>query len=167
MTPLTFADATEADLVELQQLHAAATTALTARFGEGPWSKDVFGRTLGITPARNQLRVGRCNGRIVTSLRLQTKKPWVIDVTYFTSVARPLYLTGMAVHPDSQRRGLGRLALEDAHAVAAAWPADAIRLDVYDAPAGAGPFYAKCGYAERGRVTYRGIPHIYDECLLR
>jgi GNAT superfamily N-acetyltransferase len=103
----------------------------------------------------------------VTSLRLQTKKPWAIDATYFTRVARPLYLTGMAVHPESQRRGAGRLALEDAHAVAGAWPADAIRLDAYDAAAGGGPFYAKCGYAERGRVTYRGTPHIYYEYLLR
>jgi GNAT superfamily N-acetyltransferase len=164
---VTFADATEADLVELQQLHAAAIAALNARFGEGPWSKDVFGRTLGTMPGRDRLRVGRCNGRIVTSLRLQTKKPWAIDAAYFTRVRRPLYLTGMAVHPDSQRHGKGRQALEDAHAIADAWPADAIRLDAYDAPAGGGAFYAKCGYVERGRVTYRGTPHIYYECLLR
>ena len=46
------------------------------------------------------------------------------------------------------------------------WPAQAIRLDAFDAEAGAGLFYAKCGYAERGRVTYRNVPLIYYERLL-
>ena len=50
--------------------------------------------------------------------------------------------------------------------VAAAWPADAIRLDAYDHAAGAGPFYAKCGFRERGRVVYRGNPLAYYELLL-
>ena len=47
-----------------------------------------------------------------------------------------------------------------------AWPADAIRLDAYDAPAGAGDFYAKCGFREVGRATYRGVPLVYFELLL-
>lgn len=51
--------------------------------------------------------------------------------------------------------------------VAAAWPADAIRLDAYDAEAGAGAFYEKCGYRQRGRVVYRGDPLVYYELLLR
>jgi hypothetical protein len=51
-------------------------------------------------------------------------------------------------------------------AIARAWPADAVRLDAYDAPAGAGGFYARCGYRERGRVTYRGVPLIYFEHVL-
>jgi predicted N-acetyltransferase YhbS len=81
-------------------------------------------------------------------------------------VKRPLYLTGMAVAVAQQGQGLGRLALEDAVAVAREWPADAIRLDSYDADAGAGPFYAKCGFVERGRVLYRGDPLVYHELLL-
>jgi hypothetical protein len=50
--------------------------------------------------------------------------------------------------------------------IARDWPADAIRLDAYDAPAGAGGFYATCGYTEVGRVRYRGTPLIYYELLL-
>ncbi len=65
-----------------------------------------------------------------------------------------------------QGRGLGRLALADARDVAATWPADAIRLDAYDTEAGAGPFYTKCGFAERGRVVYKGTPLIYYELLI-
>ena len=72
----------------------------------------------------------------------------------------------MAVDPAVQRRGIGRQLLEAAASVARAWPADAIRLDTYDADAGAGPFYVKCGYREVGRASYRGTPHIYFELLL-
>jgi hypothetical protein len=50
--------------------------------------------------------------------------------------------------------------------VARAWPSDALRLDAYDHAAGAGPFYATCGFREVGRVTYRGVPLIYFELLL-
>lgn len=78
-----------------------------------------------------------------------------------------LYLTGMAVSVAHQRRGLGRAALDDARGVAAAWPADAIRLDAYDAPAGAGEFYERCGYEARARVAYRDVPLIYYELVLR
>ena len=101
------------------------------------------------------------------SLRLATKKPWAIDVAYFTPVKRPLYLTGMTVAVTHQGRGLGRLALDDARTVAESWPADAIRLDAYDHPAGAGDFYLRCGYEERGRVVYKGDPLAYYELVLR
>ena len=72
----------------------------------------------------------------------------------------------MAVAPVLQRQGTGRRILEQAKAVAAAWPAEAIRLDAYDAAAGAAPFYSKCGFREVGRVTYRGVPLVYFELLL-
>ena len=112
------------------------------------------------------MRVGRDGKRILTVLRLATKKPWAIDVSYFTPVTHPLYLTGMAVSVAHQGQGLGRLALEDACEVAVAWPADALRLDAYDAEAGAGPFYATCGFRERGRVVYKGDALRYYELLL-
>jgi GNAT superfamily N-acetyltransferase len=72
----------------------------------------------------------------------------------------------MAVAPAVQRMGVGRALLEQAAAVAREWPGDAIRLDAYDAAAGAGGFYASCGYREVGRVTYRTVPLIYYERLL-
>lgn len=110
--------------------------------------------------------VARSGGRIVGTLRLATKKPWAIDRKYFTQVRRPVYLTDMAVDPAVQRTGIGRQLLEYAASVTRSWPADAIRLDSYDANAGAGPFYAKCGLREVGRVTYRGTPLIYFEMVL-
>ena len=72
----------------------------------------------------------------------------------------------MAVAPDRQREGVGRRLLEYAAGVAHSWPGDAIRLDAYDSPAGGGGFYARCGYREVGRVTYRGTPLVYFELVL-
>lgn len=147
-------------------LQNAAAGALTARHGPGPWSSLVKERDAELALRHARLRVGRDGGRIVTVLRLATKKPWAIDVSYFTPVRRSLYLTSMAVAVEHQRQGWGRLALEDACQVAEAWPADAIRLDAYDAAAGAGGFYGSCGFTERGRVAYKGNSLVYYERLL-
>jgi hypothetical protein len=49
--------------------------------------------------------------------------------------------------------------MAQARTIAERWPAQAIRLDAYDAAAGAGGFYATCGYRETGRV--RGTPLVY------
>ena len=44
---------------------------------------------------------------------------------------------------------------------------DVIRLDAYEGPVGAGGFYARCGFREVARVTYRKTPLIYYELLLQ
>jgi len=110
--------------------------------------------------------VAREGEKIVATLRLATKKPWAIDKSYFTKCRKPLYLLAMAVTPSRQRQGLGRLCMEEAAELARALKADAIRLDAYDAPAGAGGFYARCGCTEMGRVIYRNAPLIYYEMLI-
>lgn len=163
---LTFRDATPKDAPVIAALHNAAAGALTARFGEGHWSSLVMERATTAAQRHARVRVGKAGKRILTILRLATKKPWAIDVSYFTPVKRPLYLSGMTVAVTHQGQGLGRLALEDAIDVARDWPADAIRLDAYDAAAGAGAFYAKCGFVEKGKVVYKGDPLAYYELLL-
>jgi len=81
----------------------------------------------------------------------------------------------MAIHPTHQRQTIGRLLLDEAEALARvpasrSWelanPADAIRLDAFDSPAGAGPFYVKCAYREVAHVSYRNNPLIYFERVL-
>ena len=166
MTRLTFRDAKLEDVRVIAALQNATAGALTARFGEGAWSGYVSERGAELSLRHARVRIGRSGKRILTVLRLATKKPWAIDVSYFTPVKRALYLTGMAVSVAHQRQGLGRKSLEDAIAVARDWPADAIRLDAFDADAGAGDFYARCGFEERGRVTYRKTPLLYYELLV-
>jgi GNAT superfamily N-acetyltransferase len=165
-TQLRFRDATLNDIAVIAALQNAAAGALTARFGAGHWSSLSTERGAALGQRHGRVRVGRSGRQILTVTRLATKKPWAIDVSYFTPVKRPLYLTGLAVSVAHQGQGLGRIAMDDASAVARAWPADAIRLDAYDSPAGAGDFYVKCGFKERGRTVYRGDPLVYYELLL-
>ena len=164
---LTFNDASADDVEAIVALQNSVAENLTKRHGKGHWSSASTAKGVAHSLKHARIRVGRSGGRVATVLRLAKKKPWAIDVLYFTPARIPLYLTGMAVTVEHQRRGLGRMALEDAHAVAVQWPADAIRLDAYDAEAGAGGFYVRCGYAERGRVVYRNAPLLYFELLLR
>jgi GNAT superfamily N-acetyltransferase len=103
---------------------------------------------------------------VVATFRLSTRKPWAIDRSYFTASDHPLYLTDMSVRPDYQRRGVGRQCVDEIIRIARAWPADAIRLDAYDAEAGAGGFYARCGFRHVGNAVYRGVPLVYYEMLL-
>jgi GNAT superfamily N-acetyltransferase len=167
---LNFAVATNSDAAELAALHSAAAEDLTRRFGEGFWSSAPSERAVLNhlrKPKFSRILIARSDRqRIVATLRLATKKPWAIDTAYFTKVMRPLYLTGMAVQPEFQRQGMGRRLLKEAEAAARAWPADAIRLDAFDADAGAGAFYAKCGFREVARVTYKRDPLIYFEMIL-
>jgi len=166
---LVFTSATSSDASALAALHSVVAEELTRQFGRGHWSSAPTERSVLSElrkPQFSRILVARSNGRVVGTLRLATKKPWAIDTAYFTAARRPLYLTGMAVHPDLQRKGVGRSLLKEAEALARAWPADAIRLDAFDAAAGAGAFYAKCGFREAARRTYKQDPLVYFELLL-
>lgn len=157
----------EDELDDIAELRNATADALTAAHGSGPWSGHCTSRGVRADLRDAMLLAGSASDRLLVTLRLATRKPWAIDRTYFTLVKRPLYLTSMAVAPDVQRRGLGRQALERARQLATEWPADAIWLDAFDHPAaGAGGFYARCGYREVGRITYRGAPLVYFELPL-
>ena len=167
---LSFSIARIPDAAALAALHAAVAGDLTRKFGAGMWSSAPSARALLADlrrPKFSRTLIARSGGRsIVACLRLATKKPWAIDTSYFTPANRPLYLTGMAVHPDLQRKGVGRVLMKKAEEQARAWPADAIRLDSFDAAAGAGAFYTRCGYREVARVVYKKDPLVYFELQL-
>jgi len=163
---LAFAAAAEADVDEIVSLRLAAGEHLTATYGRGHWSSGLTARGVLLGIRTSRVLVARRGRKLVGTLRLATKKPWAIDTATFAPADRPLYLLDMAVAPEAQRQGVGRALLAHAAVVAREWPADAIRLDAYDAPAGAGGFYAACGYHEVGRATYRGVALLYYELLL-
>ena len=163
---LAVSTATVEDAAAIAAVRNAAAMELTRCFGSGHWSgltaePDVV---RGINSSR--VLVARDAGTVVGTLRLATRRPWAIDTRFFTASKLPLYLVDMAVLPESQRRGIGRQLLEAATAAAQGWQKDAIRLDAYDHPAGAGQFYENCGFREMGRVSYGGVPLIYYQLLL-
>jgi GNAT superfamily N-acetyltransferase len=158
---LATADSAEA----IAELLTSAALTLTVQYGKGHWSNASTARGVLHTMRTSRVYVAEEDGRAVATLTLTTKKPWAIDTSYFAARPRPLYLMSMAVAPAQQGRGIGRECVEQAKALCRAWPADAIRLDAYDATAGAGAFYRKCGFREVGRVIYRKVPLIYFEWI--
>ena len=158
--------ATLHDAPEIAALRNAVAERLTRDYGKGHWSSAVSERGVLHALSISRVFVMRRRGRVIATLRLATKKPWAIDVSYFTTCERPIYLSDMAVDPTLQRQGIGRRCMEQALDVVRAWPGCAIRLDAYDAAAGAGAFYEKCGFREVGRVSYRGNPLVYFEKLI-
>jgi GNAT superfamily N-acetyltransferase len=158
--------ASAGDAEAIASLQTRVAEELTRLHGIGHWSAPVPAYSVARAIGSSAVLVAREGPAIVGTVRLVARKPWAIDPVYFAQVARPLYLLSMAVEPARQRAGIGRQLLEAARAAAQEWPADTIRLDAYDHPAGAGPFYVKCGYREVGRVTYRRVPLIYYELML-
>jgi GNAT superfamily N-acetyltransferase len=163
---LTWSPATAADAPAITALRNATAADLTARHGEGWWTTASTEKGVLFNLRNVHVFVAREHGGIVATLCLAAKKPWAIDRSFFSPVARPLYLTSMAVAPERQRQGIGRACLAHAAETARRWPANAIFFDSYDHPAGAGEFYRKCGFRETGRATYRNVPLIYFELLV-
>jgi len=166
LTGLVFGEAGEEDAPAVTAVLGAAADHLTRLHGPGRWSWVAKERGVLAGIKTSRVLVLRERRKIVATLRLTTRRPWAIRPEPFTKVKRPIYLVDMAVMPDLQRRGAGRLLLEHADAVARARPADAIRLDAYDAVAGAAGFYARCGYREVAHTSYRGVGLVYFEKLL-
>jgi len=162
---LRFSTATRADAAAIADLRAAAAEQLTREFGHGHWSSITNEAAVLRDLKASTVLVARDRGKIIATLTLKMKKPWSIDVSYFTACKQPLYLINMAVHPRRQRRGIGRALMTEALRVARELSANAIRLDAYDADAGAGGFYRRCGYRQAGKKTYRGVPLVYFECM--
>jgi predicted N-acetyltransferase YhbS len=157
--------ATPPDAAAIAQVRVAAADRLTRDFGDGHWSSHTNEAAVARDIKSSLVLIAHDGGAIVGTLTLQSKRPWSIDTAYFTLCAKPLYLVNMAVAPDHQRCGIGRALLGDALAAARAFPADALRLDAYDCPAGSGEFYRRCGYTSVGGTSYRGVPLLYFELM--
>jgi GNAT superfamily N-acetyltransferase len=166
-TSFSFQAGTAEDARALARLHTIVAENLTRLHGPGPWSTKTSEKGVLLAMRTSQVFVARAGAEIVATLRLATKKPWAIDTSYFTKSRRPLYLLAMAVTPARQRQGIGKKCLEQVTRIALDSKADAIRLDAYNAAAGAGDFYARCGWTEVGRVSYRNTRLIYYELLFR
>lgn len=163
---LAFRPATLDDAPRIADLRRAVADDLTQRYGKGHWSFAGTAKGALHDIQTSSIVVAENTTRMIATLRLATRKPWATDTKYFRDCGTPLYLTTMAVDPGMQRRGIGRRCIDHARHIAGEWPADAIRLDAYDAPAGAGEFYVKCGFREVGRVSFKGNPLVYLEMSL-
>jgi ribosomal protein S18 acetylase RimI-like enzyme len=163
---LSISFAEPADAPALAALQSSAADDLTRLHGRGHWSScpSEASALRGLRASR--VLVARRGDHLVGTVRLATRKPWAIDLSYFTAVPRAVYLHDLAVAPQMQHQGIGHSLIDEAKAVARAWPSEAIRLDAYDHAAGAGEFYRGCGFREVGRVIYRRVPLVYFEWVV-
>jgi GNAT superfamily N-acetyltransferase len=157
--------ATVRDAAAIAHVISQAAYDLTARFGTGHWSAIATEKGVLSGMNRSKVLIAKNNNEVVGTLRLTTTRPWVIDPDYFTQVLQPVYLVDMAIRPDHQRMGVGSMLIAEAKNHAKAWPGNCLRLDAYAGVAGAGEFYIKCGFTEKGQVVYKTVPHIYFEWL--
>lgn len=165
---MTIALATPDDIPAVVAVRVSVAEDLTARFGGGHWSGHASVRGVALDLRQGKVLLARRGKSVVGTLKVGTRRPWAIDPSYFTPVNRPWYLTNMAVDPGHQGLGIGRRLVAEAVRLVGEWGGDAVWLDAYqDEKAGAGPFYAKCGFREAGRRTYRMVPLVYYECVLR
>lgn len=157
--------ATPEDIPGIIAVRVNAAEQLTQRFGGGHWSGHATERGVAWDMRQGKVLVARRGTSIVGTLKIATRKPWAIEASYFTPRKRPWYLTNMAVDPAHQGKGIGKRCVLEAVRLAKVWGGEVVRLDAYDAEAGAGPFYEKCGFTEVGRVADKLTPLIYYELV--
>jgi ribosomal protein S18 acetylase RimI-like enzyme len=158
--------ATPDDAAAIAEVISEAAHDLTVKHGQGHWSAIASAKGVMNGMSKAKVLVARNGAVVVGTLRLTSSRPWVIDPDYFTPVPRPVYLVDMAVRPAYQRVGVGRALIEEAKKMVSVLTGDALRLDAYAGDAGAGGFYIKCGFTERGHIDYKKVPHIYFEWLI-
>ena len=136
------------------------------RFGKARWSTTINESSVARGLKTGRVLMAHQDGELIGAVRMETRKPWAIDLSYFTPACRAVYLHDVIVEPRLQRRGIGRALIEEVKSVARQWPVDAVRADAFDGASGAGPFYGKCGFRNVGSKVYRGVPLVYYELQL-
>lgn len=161
---VTLRQAASGDVQQVRTVLAAAAHRLTARFGHGAWSTVRTLRTLRKYADDGVLYLVEVEGDAVGTLKLTNRKIGFYHNDWFADPgAAAAYLMDMAIDPRHQRRAIGRRAMALAEEIARRDGFGALRLDAYRGPAGAGPFYRKCGYALVHQGEFRGVRLEYYE----
>jgi GNAT superfamily N-acetyltransferase len=155
------------DAAAVAAVRMGAARDLTMKHGLGTWSfamesedsvrAELFSATVLIV---------RAEGSVLGTVKLALRSPYLMPISAFTAVENPIWLTAMNVLPRAQGQGIGRALANAARKSALEMGGEAIRLDSYDANAGAGGFWRRCGFREVGRMNYNGTPLIFFEDLL-
>jgi predicted N-acetyltransferase YhbS len=119
--PLTFRLATDADIPALLALRRAVGSDQERRFGHDRWTTTISERSIARGLRFSRVLVALDRRRIVGTLRMEARKPWAIDLRYFTAVPKAVYLHDVDVAPERQRTGIGRALVEHAKVEARAW----------------------------------------------
>jgi GNAT superfamily N-acetyltransferase len=163
---LTCRTARRGDAPAVHAIRAAAAADLTARFGEGHWSRVARADRIR-DKADGSLHLIEQDASPVATFVLTDRKigfyraAWVADPKH-----RAGYLLHLAVHPSLQRTGIGRYAIGQAEQLARSGDLQALRFDAYRGEVGASAFYLKCGYRLVHSGEIRGVELDYFEKTL-
>lgn len=164
---ISFRLATAGDVADVHGARAAAADDLVARYGHGHWASVNTPQTIRKHILDGLVHVAENDG-IVGTFTLSRQKIVFYRKGWFAHPDDPsLYLTNMAVHPDHQRAGIGRACMLEIERLAREDGCLSIRFDAYDAEAGAGPFYRKCGFTSVHRGPVGTTKLEYFEKVLR
>lgn len=155
--------ATLDDARAIAALRTQVARGMTREFGKGHWSAIPSVAAVARQMRASHVLVARRDGVIVGTVRLAVAQQWAIDSDSFTPAKRALYVLGLAVAPDVRKCGVGRALMEEAKVKARSWHAEALWLDAYDHPVGAGAFYEKCGFRAVGPSAQGVVPLIFYE----
>ena len=72
--------ATEADIPELLQLRLSVDADQARRFGNDRWSTTINEKSVARGLKSSRVLIARRRGQIIGTLRMETKKPWAIDL---------------------------------------------------------------------------------------
>jgi len=150
----------------LAALRSAVARGMTEKFGQGPWSACPSKVEVVRQLRASHVLVARQGTELLGTVRLVRALPWAIDSSSFTPVTKPWYVLGLAVAPQYRGKGVGRELMEAAKNTACSRGAHALWLDAYEPPAGAGPFYLKCGFRMVGRTAQGDVPLSLYEWLV-
>ena len=165
--PLAFRVARREDAAAVHAIRVAAADELTHRHGDGRWARVTPERILRKHIASKNVHVAEC-GEALATYALKRRRIGFYDPAWFAHPGDDaIYLTDMAVRPDIQRRGVGRAVMAAIDEFARSLGCGAVRFDAYDAAAGAGRFYEKCGYTCVHRGSVNGVGLEYFEKVLR
>jgi ribosomal protein S18 acetylase RimI-like enzyme len=141
----------EADAAEVWELHNLALNEVGAHAGNGPWDEDLRSIQASYLDDAGEFLVGLEDGRIVAMGALR----------HLTDSAAEI--KRMRVHPRFQRRGFGRLVLEQLECRAAELGYERLRLDTTVGQEAAQQLYRGAGYREAGRGQLAGFDVIFFE----
>src|SRR5215813_12130361 len=99
MSALKLQPATTRDAEPLAALHTEVAQHLTELHGHGPWSSETTEKGVLFAMRHSKVFVARDGDAIIGTFRFATKKPWAIDIDYFSPARKPLYLLAMAIAP--------------------------------------------------------------------
>lgn len=162
------------DARELATLHDAVAQEVTARLGQGHWSKptrlermrEAIKRSDGQPNSRN-IFVARESGVIVATVTISHRGMHLWKRSLWERPKEPgLAVFSLAVLPSRYRQGLGRemmhFAEEEAQRDGLRW----VRLDAYTVNPDSNAFYQALGYANRGTQWFGEVGiDLYEKAM--